>query len=70
MICRNVCLYYAVTEKLEKNIYTALRIRGYPDIRIDIFHISPGKYMLWILIKKHLAEALLMSTHNISFLKK
>ena len=31
---------------------------------VNIFLLSPRKYMLWVLIR---SEALLMSTHNICF---
>ena len=40
--------------------YIGLDKGGYP---VNIFLISPRKHMLWVLI----AEALLMSTHNICF---
>ena len=40
-------------------MYIGLDKGGYP---VNIFLISPGKHMLWVL-----SEALLMSTHNICF---
>ena len=40
----------------------ALDKKGYPS---NIFLISPGKQILWVL-----SEALLMSTHNVGLVEK
>ena len=37
------------------------------NIQINVFPISPQKYMLWVLIRMGFTEATLMNIHNVYF---